>query len=333
MDEQYDLQQAANHLVDALFSKSIEVTIPEAEEDVTSDEFLDPNLALFDEEDKEILMHRDAHFSGNFDLMLSYYEDEKRGAVLDIDPRRIMELKILEERMQKNLAPLLLQGPDAEKVSLAKVLYKGLNAQYDKKETTPLEKAICDLIFSEEVSNDELLQTICSFGTTAIPHLIALFENPLMHDPLFPGYGKAPQDFAKALGMLHAEDAIPILFQQIGTSDFDLEEACLKALENMQNPTKTFCLKILSGRPITKDSERAALLLLSFKKDKNVQKAFLQNLEDPAVRKREQLACFCILGCEELEQDLRPQFFTLMKNTDFPASCSLDIEMIQKKLR
>ncbi len=332
MQEPYDIHESANNLIDVLFSKSIEVTLPETEVEKEKDYAINQELTLFDEEDKEILMHRDAHFSGNFDVMYSYYEDEKKGAVLDVALERIKELKILEERMQKNLAPLLLQGPDAEKVSLSKALYKKLSNQYDEKVTTSLEKALCEVIFSEDESNDERIKTICSFGDKAIPQLIALFENPLLHDPLFPGYGKAPQDFAKALGLLQAESAVPILFQQIGTSDFDLEEACLKALENIPS-AKDFCLKILKSRPITKDTEKAALCLLSFKPGRDIQSAYLVSLEDPEVRKREHLCSLCILGCQALDQDLKSTFFTLIKNTDFPKSCIADIELIQKKLR
>ncbi|NDE82578.1 MAG: hypothetical protein EB051_03035, partial [Chlamydiia bacterium] len=63
---------------------------------------------VMDSQDHEILMHRDAHFSGNFSIMLAYYEEEAKGSYTDFEPKRIRALKEIEEKSQINLADELL---------------------------------------------------------------------------------------------------------------------------------------------------------------------------------------------------------------------------------
>jgi len=89
------------------------------------------DLPLTDSIDQSILMHRDAHFSGNFDIMLNYYKEPNKGVCLDFELDKIIALADLEREMGTNLSALVLSGSDAEKVSKAKTAYKKLRQLYE----------------------------------------------------------------------------------------------------------------------------------------------------------------------------------------------------------
>ena len=66
------------------------------------------SFPVADMHDHEILMHRDAHFGGNFQVMLDYYATEGKGVQPDFEPKRIRELKDLQEKSDQNLSDTLL---------------------------------------------------------------------------------------------------------------------------------------------------------------------------------------------------------------------------------
>src|SRR5258708_5322619 len=87
---------------------------------------------LADAQDSAILMHRDVHFGGKFEVMLEYYINEGKGVNSEFDLERIHALAKIEKDMNADLAPLLLSGAQAEKVAEAKNAYKKLRALYEK---------------------------------------------------------------------------------------------------------------------------------------------------------------------------------------------------------
>src|SRR3984893_18022664 len=97
--------------------------------DTTNNEMQE--FPLVDAQDNEILMHRDVHFGGKFDFMLDYYRKEGKGARDEFSPERILYLAGLERQIKQNLAPLLLSGPEAERIAEAKEAYKKLSDIYD----------------------------------------------------------------------------------------------------------------------------------------------------------------------------------------------------------
>ena len=78
--------------------------------------------------DNAILMHRDAHFSGSFPIMLEYYRNEGQGICPEFEIGRIEELAQTEAKTGKNLSATLLSGPEAEKVGRARESYKKLQS-------------------------------------------------------------------------------------------------------------------------------------------------------------------------------------------------------------
>ena len=90
------------------------------------------DLPLFDEEDILILMHRDVHFSGSFSAMKEYYANpEAKGVFEEINPERIDLLDAVQTGIKSDLAPLLITGPNAEKVALAKKTYANIPVPKD----------------------------------------------------------------------------------------------------------------------------------------------------------------------------------------------------------
>ena len=66
--------------------------------------------------DNLILMHRDAHFGGDFAIMLDYYKKNGLGISMEFDTERIQEVADTQHAEGKDLSPLLLSGAEAERV-------------------------------------------------------------------------------------------------------------------------------------------------------------------------------------------------------------------------
>lgn len=329
-----DFEETKNALLQAIVGKSYEIEeLPEAASSnvyysapLGADEL--EELPVFDEEDRDILMHRDAHFSENFEIMKEYYEKEGKGAILDIDVDRIEELELIERRLGRNLSPLLLQGADAEKIAFSRMLYQKLQDLYESKdEEKDLLLHIADLILSENEPEVDA-QIIAKQGQKIVPLLLQLLDTPQFLDPLFPGYGLAPIAATYALGILKAEVAIPTLFQLIGSQDFELESAALKSLYEIGEKAKQFCLTVLQGLPITGDNEKAALALLSFKDDEEVCRTVLEQLKNPQFLKREPLVSYLLLIGENLPKNMRDEYRQIAQQETLPIPVKKEMEVI-----
>ena len=279
MNEQL-AKRALEHTLDSILSRSYE-QYEEFEQpeglDFYGDELV--NLPLFDEEDILILMHRDVHFSGSFSAMKEYYSNpEAKGAFEEIDLERISLLDSIQTRMKCDLAPLLITGPNAERVALARKTYA--NLQEVAKEIASPEGALAAAILSEE-ETDSLLESQSKVLAKRPESLLLLAASELFSDPLFPGYGTAPILAIKLLGQMKYEPAIPELFTLIGRSDFETENATLAALK--QIGARQFALSVLASRPVTADHERAALVLLEFLPDAEIEAFFASLIRDPEI--------------------------------------------------
>ncbi len=314
MNEDYDL--TARELFDSLLSKSFEKY--EEEDENPGAYYIPPlegisreELPLLEEEDRDILMHRDAHFSKNFDLMIEHYEDEGIGAVLDIEPSRIRALMHLEEQLGQNLAPYLVQGVDAEKIAQSLKLYRALRERIEHKKKAPLVGAIAELILSEEEA-DAAAKKAASFGPKLIPYLLQLLQTTILYDPLFPGYGTAPIRACLTLGKLQAKEAIKLLFGMIGTENFDTESAAISALCQIGKPAFDFVIEQLAARPITKNNERAAIVSSSLEMNDQLASEIVAQLEDRDVQKIQSLATYLVLALPEVPEHLQERYKKLI---------------------
>ncbi|MBS0654789.1 MAG: hypothetical protein JSR46_03345 [Verrucomicrobia bacterium] len=330
-----DFEHSKGTLFDALLGESFEVyvnqeTQPQVAYSSPFEELGEINMPLFEEQDRDILMHRDAHFAANFELMADYYDKEGKGAYEEIDPDRIYQLMAIEKELQKDLAPLVLQGPDAEKVARSRAFYKLLQRQYEDPKAAKELIAIIDLIFSEEEDREKEVLLLASFGEKIIMYLLLLIQTEELYDPLFPGYGQAPIVAALALGKLKAEAAIKPLFYMLSKHDFEIESAAMSALAAIGEKAEQFCLQVLAGRPLTLDNERAAVALCAFPASERIGKEILSQLQDKEVQKQEQLATYLILACENLPPHLLPELQNIEKSASLPKPAQEELRQLLK---
>ncbi len=288
---------------------------------------------LTDATDNAILMHREVHFGGKFDLMIEYYESEGRGVVQEFDINRIRELNLIESKMKQDLAPLLLSGAEAEKIAEAKQIYQQLKTLYKGPDSPSKKfpKLIADLILAEEEDVDTAVEGIVTEKGAIVPILIDLVRSENFHDPLFPGYGLAPILATKCLGLIGDKRAIIALFESIGENDFIADDFALEALKNIGEPAKTFLLKVLHARPLTFDNERAAMALMGFKDDPEVVHKSLEMLKTLDLKKDFVLATDLILICEGLtDKEERKEFAALQHQQGIPTMIKKDIQAIVK---
>lgn len=286
---------------------------------------------LADALDVSILMHRDAHFGGQFGIMLDYYEREGKGISPDFDIDRIRALHELEQQMNQNLAALLLSGSEAERVAQAKNAYKRLRDLYEhaKDKKNKHQILIADLILSEEEHPEKEIKAIVDEGATIVPALMELVKSEDFHDPIFPGYGLVPDLAVECLGKIGDKRAIIALFESIGESDVFSEELALEALRKIGEPAKAFLLKVLHGRPLNFDNERAADALVLFKDDPEVVQTCFKMLKELNLKKDTLLGAALILTCEGLSDPAqRKEFIALGNSSQTPNMLQQDIKTI-----
>lgn len=289
-------------------------------------------FALTDSIDTQILMHRDAHFGGKFEFMLDYYNKGGKGIHPEFRLERICELAETEHKMGQNLSPLMLTGADAEKVAAARAAYKSLRDLYETKSVKALlPQLIADLILAEEEEPESEIAAIVAQKSPAVPFLIDLLRSPEFADPLFPGYGLAPALAVKCLGAIGDKRALISLFEAIGEGDFFNEDLILDSLKSIGEPAKEFLLKVLHGRPLNYDNERAAIALERFKEDPAVGKACLEMLFQPDVNKDILLSTYLALNCEALaDAEDRRRYIALAQDDSTSKSVKIDMQTIIK---
>ena len=282
--------------------------------------------------DNLILMHRDAHFGGDFNVMLDYYKSNGRGTSIEFDIERIQEVADTQHAEGKDLSPILLSGAEAERVANSRKVYKELRelCESDNKRT-PIPKLIAELILSETEELPAVINTVVAEKTAIVPALIDLLRSEEFYDPLAPGYGQAPMLAAECLGKIGDKRAIISLFEAIGSGDFFSEETVLHSLKAIGEPAKKFLLTVLYGKPLTSDNDQAAVALIVFKDDPEVSAACLKMLQELDMGKHLPLATYLVLTCEGLaSQNERNELLALAEKASTPKNIRLDIAVLAK---
>lgn len=283
--------------------------------------------------DSTILMHRDAHFGSNFDVMLDYYRAGGRGVNPEIEISNIETLAELEKQVGENLANLYLTEAEAEKVISATDEYKRLRDLYeDSAKEKRLARLIADLILTEDEDAKEEIAALAKEGKVVVPSLIKLLKTETYNDPLFPGYGQTAVLAAKTLGEIGSPEAVGALFEVMRDGDFFQEEVILDALKHIGEPAKAFLLKILHTRPIHRNADQAAIALIAFRDDSKVAKECLDLLQDPDVRREPVMATYLVLACEGLKNpEDRQKFLSMANDPSISSSIKLDIKAVAKE--
>jgi hypothetical protein len=288
---------------------------------------------LTDAIDHEILMHRDAHFGGLFPVMLNYYVQEGKGIQPEFDVPRIERLILLENQMKQNLAVLFLAAHEAQKVADARASYQRLQDIYEVKNPRSIHpQLIADLILSEEEDPAGEIAAIVAQQGAIVPLLIDLLKTEDFYDPLFPGYGEAPSLVVRCLGLIGDKRAIISLFEALGQGDFFADDLIVKALKEIGLPARDFLLKVVAGRPLNEDNEKAAIALVAFKDDELVSTTCLDLLQQPDIQKNPCLPTYLVLICAGLTNPIKQQaFLALGQNKSLPGVLPDDYKAIQKE--
>jgi hypothetical protein len=288
---------------------------------------------LRDATDLLILMHRDAHFGGNFEEMLQYYTREGKGVYPDIEVSRIQELIEMERTLKQDLAALFLSGSDSEKIARSRLMYQELRSLYEnQKPEFKTARLIADLILSEDPEAEAEIEALVKEKSSILPALIQLIQSEDLHDPLFPGYGLSPNLAIKALGQIGDKRAIITLFESLDSGDFFDDNLALDALKAIGEPAKSFLLKVLHGKPITEDNEKAAIALLAFKEDPQVAKEAFTLFQELHVRQDPVLATYLALICDGLSEEKdRTAFKALVSDPATPKALRRDMESVAKQ--
>ncbi len=257
---------------------------------------------LSDALDNEIVMHRDAHFGGQFPIMLEYYARGGKGMLDAIPIGRTEELYAIERGSGDDLSYTLLSDAELDKIDRVRETYQTLRDLYENRDAVQSPaRLIADLILTEDEEPEAEIDAIVERGSDMIAPLIALMNSDDFSDPLFPGYGFGPSLAALCLGKIGDERAIQPLFEALHRTDFADEGAVLVALTALGQPAKEFLLKVLRSRPWTADNEQAAVALTSFALDEDVGIACLEQLKDANIIKKEPLSHYLALSCEGLK--------------------------------
>lgn len=281
--------------------------------------------------DNQILMHREAHFGGDFSIMIDYYTREGKGVNKEFELSRINELNQLQQQTGRNLATYMLSGPEIEKIAEAKEAYKTLRNLYNVKSAkNRIPKLIADLILAEESETNAAQDAVVAETSAIVPALVDLLRSDEFRDPLFPGYGQAPELAAECLGKIGDKRAIISLYELLGEGDFFNDDIILKALHSIGEPAKSFLLKVALGRPINHDNEQAAIALINFKEDPEVSSACLSLLKELDIKKHEALATYLILACEGLPKSLQNELIEIGNNSSTPKNIKQDIQVVAK---
>ena len=292
-----------------------------------------PFFPLSDSLDHQIIMHCEAHFSGNFAEMLRYYKKQGKGVQNDFTLKQIQNLQKTAEKSPQKLFDLFLEEEEKEHVEKAKQKYRLLQETYETS-SNETSKLVADLIFSENEHPVKEIEALLTLGKTSdiTPALIQLLQSEEFYDPLFPGYAKAPMHAAECLGLLKEEKAISPLFQTLGKHDFETDEEILSAIRKIGVKARDFLLEQLAKFPISKDNENAALCLLNFENDEIVSKAFLQMLQNSKGISNELLLQYLVLGCSQLNDPKDKEvFINISKVSPFPKVITQEMQSMISK--
>ncbi len=285
---------------------------------------------LTDTLDHEILMHRDAHFGGSFDVMIDYYSEEKVGANPDFDLERIEYLAGIEKEIGKDLAPQILSGAEAEAVARSRQAYRDFKKIYEnEKAAGAYPKLIADLILSEEEDPTDEIEAIVGEGSKIVPSLLSIIKSDEAYDSLFPGYGFATYLALLCLGKIKDPATIIPIFETLHRETIFGEDAAIDALQEIGEPAKKFLLELLASRPLTRDNVQAASTLSAFPPDEKIAKACFTELQDREVRSKSLLASFLLLPCDLLEKmPEKEAFIQLSKDSTLPKTLRDEMERI-----
>lgn len=266
---------------------------------------------VIDEEDRDILLQREAHFGGSFVAMEEYYQNPERiGVVEALSPNRIAFLADVERRLGQNIAPKILSGRDAEHIARAKKTYDMIAelSHNDVQNEMPSSlKLFLRLINDEgELNSDEFaLSDMEKNALLRDPKpLLQLASSDEFRDPLFPGFGKAPLRALQALAKSCVQEALPLFFRLLATAQEEEEEELLGLIPQFGEAGFEYARRTFLQRPVTPFHEKLILLLVKFMPthENEMKMLLLQELESQELYSFPSVLQWVIVGLSDLDE-------------------------------
>lgn len=289
---------------------------------------VEEDFSLTEEMDHTILMHRDAHFGGDFEVMLKYYQNEDHvGVDPDLDISRIAYLSEVETSTGKNLASVMLNSAEIEQIARCRRAYAQFKEIYEQQDENASARLLADLVLSEEQYPHEAIDAVVERGDELAPLLIELIRSDDAYLPLFPGYGYAPFLAAQCLSKIKHPDALIHLFNMFHHEAIFSDDTLLDAFAEIGEEAKQFLMTRVKGRPITRDNTHAAFALCVFASDLEVAKLALEQLSDPHVQCQSLLCTYLLCLCDPLQNDPQKQaLISLGNKANIPKELHLQIK-------
>lgn len=288
---------------------------------------LEWTVGMSDATDALILSHCQAHFGGSLSIMHTYYKQGGKGVAQAIPIQRIAAIDAWEKATMQSAAQFCLMPYHQNAIAQAQEAYQLLKEAAQS--TQPTLHLLADLILDEETTAADKKEQLFAQKEAIIPLLLKVVKEERYYSDLFPGYGYAPQEAARALGILQAEDAIVPLFDRIGHLPFAMEEVFLAALAAIGSASKDFLLQRVCAQPITQENEKAAAALIHFKAAPEVPLQLLEVLEQPAALQHPVFMSYLVLCCDTLHtKDTRQRLQQLAHHPKIDAMVRQDIKMV-----
>ncbi len=274
--------------------------------------------------DLEILMHKDSHFGGSFEVMLDYYKEDGVGVQEDFDIERIQNLADFDK--DGHLSAEMLPDLAKNEVFFSKELYKKFRDCYQGEDELP--KKLADLVLSESWDPKKEITALSVFKQRAIKPLIEILLQDHFYNPLNPGYGRAPINAALTLKKIGNTDAIPYLFNALGKS-FTIDEILINTLISFGEKGEDFLRERLEGSRYTKDNYLAAMALSSFSGNDETAKLALDILTRKETFSHPSYVSYLICICEGLKNEYdRETFVQLSKNEHLTKNIASEMALI-----
>jgi hypothetical protein len=266
---------------------------------------------IVDEEDREILLQRDAHFGGSFIAMQEHYEKFSGqdmpgyyGVLETISLSRILFLADVERRLGKNLAPKILSGSDAEHVALARTAYERIAQLSNEPFSIPLQLFLdCTNSFGERSLTQEEKDTLRRNPKL----LLELAAADQFRDSLFPGFGYAPLRALKWLVEAHVEEALPLCFNLLAVAQEEEEEELFSLIPKFGGEAFEYARRTFLSRPVTPFHEKLMLVLLHFSAiyEKEVKALLIQQVATSDIYHYPTILRWIVVGIGDLDQETR----------------------------
>ncbi|MCH9612421.1 MAG: hypothetical protein S4CHLAM102_09110 [Chlamydiia bacterium] len=284
---------------------------------------------LLDAISAEIIMQRDVHFGGDFQVMIDYYESDGVGASPDYSIEHIKSLQAQEKESKQNLAESLLPSQAREQVEKFQKLYSDLREVYEEKHINPVSIAMSDLILSEEEFPESEINTLVDMGERAVKPLEDLMNSTIFHDTLAAGYGIAPRRAAFVLGKIGHPSSLNLLIGCMGKEGYAMDDALIQAISQYGSVAKELVLNKLGSKPISSENVNAAIIASSLPEDEEIAKKALEIFTDKEFIKEPVILQYLVFTMTALEDPKdRARLANCLENPAYSKDLKDEIQLV-----